>query len=125
LVIIVQQEIKDKWKEHQKKLFYEEIPSEYCCFKDKIVTDPNILTTEVETAIKNMKRGKAAGPDNVEAEFLKLIIERIKWIVDIFNNIYDTGDIPNEWLKSESIALPKKIGATKYEKYSTISLILL
>jgi len=71
-----------------------------------------------------MKNGKAAGSDNVEAEFLKLINEEgIKWIRKIFNNIYDTGEIPKEWLKSEFIALPKKIGAKKCEEYRTISLM--
>ncbi|CAH1732925.1 unnamed protein product [Aphis gossypii] len=41
----------------------------------------------------------------------------------IFNKIYDTGNIPKEWLKSEFSALPKKIGAMKCEKYRTISLM--
>jgi hypothetical protein len=41
----------------------------------------------------------------------------------IFNNIYDTGNILKEWLKSEFIALPKKIAAKKCEEYRSISLM--
>jgi len=37
--------------------------------------------------------------------------EGVKWIIRIFKNIYDTGDISKEWQKSEFIALTKKIGA--------------
>jgi len=94
VVIIDQQEIKDKWKEYLEKLFYDQRPNE-CCFENQVITGPRILTTEVEAAIKNMKNGKATGPNNVEAEFLKLLHEGwIKWITRIFNNIYDTGNIP-------------------------------
>lgn len=82
------------------------------------------MATEVEVAIKNMINGKATRPDNIETEFLKLLNEAgIKWSTKIFNNIYDTGDISKECLKSEFIALLKKIGAKNCEEYYTISIM--
>lgn len=55
-----------------------------------------------------MKNVKAVGLDNLETKFMKLMNKgRIKRINNIFNNIYDTGYIPKEWLKSEFITLPR------------------
>lgn len=59
-----------------------------------------------------MDHGKAPKPDNFQAEFLKLMDDDgIKWLTKIFNLIYDTGIVPQWWLKSEFVAIPKKSGA--------------
>lgn len=71
-----------------------------------------------------MKLHRAAGPDQIQAEFLKLLDEeRIQWLARIFNNIYATGDIPPDWLKSEFITLPKKASAKICGDFRTISLM--
>ena len=71
-----------------------------------------------------MKTKKAVGPDNIEAEFLKLLDnEGLALITDIFNRIYNSGNIPDTLLQSEFIALPKKPGAKKCDEYRTISLM--
>lgn len=75
-------------------------------------------------AIKQSKDGKAQGPDGFCVEFLRLLDdEGIKWLTKVFNNIYDTGRIPEEWLVSEFIALPKKVSARRCDEYRTISLM--
>ncbi|KAL1446308.1 hypothetical protein WDU94_012325 [Cyamophila willieti] len=85
---------------------------------------PPILVSEVSAAIKQMKDGKAAGPDNIQAEFMKLIDENgLEKITSLYNNIYSTSIIPQDWLISEFIALPKKCGAKRCEEYRTISLM--
>lgn len=71
-----------------------------------------------------MKEGKAAEPDDLQIEFVKLINEQgIKKLTSIFNNIYISNKIPQECLVSEFIALPKKTGAKRCEEYRTISLM--
>lgn len=71
-----------------------------------------------------MKEGKAAGPDDLQIEFVKLINEQgIKKLTSIFNNIYISNKIPQECFVSEFIALPKKTGAKRCEEYRTISLM--
>jgi len=77
-------------------------------------TGPSILTSEIEAAKRSLREGKAPGPDGIQTEFLKLLHEKsIKMMCKIFNNIYDTGNIPKEWPISEFILLPKKQGAKK------------
>jgi len=53
-----------------------------------------------------MINGIAAGPNNIEAKFLKLLNKNgITWITETLNNIYDTKDIPDEWLAWYSIVI--------------------
>ena len=67
------------------------------------------MVTEVESALKRMKNGKAAGEDGITAEMLKALQEfGIQKLTTLFNNIYDTGFLPEEMLSSTFITLPKK-----------------
>ncbi|GFO10081.1 endonuclease-reverse transcriptase [Plakobranchus ocellatus] len=71
-----------------------------------------------------MKNGKATGPDNIAAEQIKALDEfGINKITELLDEIYETGEIPKEMLKSIFIALPKKYGATECELHRTISLM--
>ncbi|GFS03554.1 hypothetical protein ElyMa_004635000 [Elysia marginata] len=83
---------------------------------------PPILKDEVRTAtcIWKMKNGKATGPDNIAAEQIKALDEfGINKITELLDEIYETGEIPKEMLKSIFIALPKKDGATECELHRT------
>ena len=93
-------------------------------FNEKCTTGPFITTEEVRETIKKAKDGKATGPDNFHSEFLKLMNdEGIKWLTSIFNRIYDNGRIPQSWLKSTFITLPKKPNARKCNDHRIISLM--
>lgn len=85
---------------------------------------PEILVDEVRAAISEMKPRRAAGLDQIQTEFIKLLNEgKIKWLTRIFNNIYSTGEIPADWLKSEFITIPKKASAKTCGDFRTISLM--
>ena len=87
-------------------------------------TGPEIMKEEVRHSIKLAKNGKAAGPDEVYADLLKLLNdEGVDMITKLFNAIYRTGFIPPDWLKSTFIAIPKKTNARRCEDYRTISLM--
>ena len=83
-----------------------------------------ILRQEVESAIKTLKCGKAAGVDNVPAE---LITHGGQPLVDVLhaicNTIWETGKWPSTWTKSMSITIPKKGNIQLCNNYRTISLI--
>uniref|UniRef100_A0A8D8Q4X5 Craniofacial development protein 2 n=1 Tax=Cacopsylla melanoneura TaxID=428564 RepID=A0A8D8Q4X5_9HEMI len=116
-------EKKHIWKKYLDQLFHDE-RVEILQEETNTEQTPDIMQAEVEIAVKQMKERKAVGPDNIEAEFLKLLEDDgIKKITKIFNDIYRTGEIPREWLISEFIALPKKTAAKKCEEYRTISLM--
>ena len=85
---------------------------------------PSILTTEVEKAIKDMKRNKATGDDDVPADLLKEIGNKgLKVITKLINKIYETGKWPKDFLNVTMVAIEKKQQAKKCSDFRTISLI--
>ncbi|KAL1458712.1 hypothetical protein WDU94_008838 [Cyamophila willieti] len=121
-VIINTEDKKKEWKYYLEKLFHDnrlETPP----VQDG-ESGPTIIEEEVRAAIKQLKNGKAAGPDEIQAEFLKLLDDAsLKRLTQVFNKVYTSGRIPKEWLKSEFITLPKKATAKSCDDYRTISLM--
>lgn len=80
------------WNEYLEKLF-EDHRKEHFDIKETL-SGPKILQEEVQTAIVELKDTKASDPYNIQSELLKLFDERtITFITQVFNNIYDTGNI--------------------------------
>ena len=68
-----------------------------------------MLRQEVESAIKPLKCGKAAGVDNVSAELITYGGHPVVEVLHaICNKIWETGKWPSTWTKSIIIAIPKK-----------------
>lgn len=83
-----------------------------------------ILRGEIEHALKRMKTGKATGPDEIPIELIKLFDEDvIDILLDLFNNIYETGEIPKQWLLSTFVLIPKKPNPRECSDYRTIALM--
>ena len=81
---------------------------------------PRILQDEVENVIKKLKKNKACRPDDIMAEMIQATEEfSAKEITDIANDMYDSGNIPAELVKSIFVALPKKPGAIECELHRT------
>ena len=86
---------------------------------------PKILRSEVQAAMKMMKRHRAAGPNEFITEMITSLEEYgVSKVTDIINEIYDTGEIPEYLCRSIFIALPKKLGAVECELHRTISLMI-
>ena len=87
------------------------------------MTGPAILKSEIERVISLSKNRKACGPDEIPAELVKLIDSKnINIIVTLFNQIYDTGRIPEDWLNSTFIPIPKKPKPQTCNDFRLISL---
>ena len=57
-----------------------------------------ITETEIRTAIKQLKNGKASGIDDIKNEHMKLMTETMLPIyIKLFNLIFETGIIPESW----------------------------
>ncbi|KAI5633986.1 reverse transcriptase (RNA-dependent DNA polymerase) domain-containing protein [Phthorimaea operculella] len=87
-------------------------------------TAPPITKSEINYAIKCAKTRKAVGPDEIPSEVLKHIdYDNLEIVVQLFNEIYNTGCIPKDWLKSTFVTLPKISNAKKCSDFRTISLM--
>lgn len=106
--------IADRWKEYGNELFDGE--SEYKVMKElnthlnKQDSEPPPLRSEVEEAMRKTASRKAAGVDDIPIELLRLGKEEaVNIIHKLCCKIWQTGEWPNDWLKSIFIPIPKKV----------------
>lgn len=82
------------------------------------------IKNKIIKEIKCFEGGRAVGPDEIPIEILKLIAdEHLKLSEELFNNIFDSGEIRNRILISTFIQIPKKENTLKCEEYRIISLM--
>jgi Reverse transcriptase (RNA-dependent DNA polymerase)/Endonuclease/Exonuclease/phosphatase family len=130
------EEIKQRWKEYVEELYTgsssmeEEIKEqereqqEEARAQAENNTESRVMREEVLAAINDMKNGKAEGIDNIPIEILKNLGENARnELVQLCQDIYDTGKWPEDFLQSIVIPIQKKPNATKCEEYRTISLL--
>ena len=111
--------------------FYQDLYSskqQNSCNKDATDTDstkvPLFMETEIEKALKEMKKNKSPGNDQLTSDIIKLGgSEALKQITTIFNNILRTQKIPHEWKEAKIIILFKKGDRKDIKNYRPISLL--
>ncbi|VDP64214.1 unnamed protein product [Schistosoma curassoni] len=74
-------------------------------------------------AVRQIKNGKAAGPDNVPAEALKSDIEvTTNMLYLLFNKTWEEEQVPMDW-EGHLVKIPKKGDLSKCENYRGITLL--
>ena len=117
--------ILDRWYEYGKQLYSKDSLNVRATTNDKPnEQESEVLLSEIRQAIKRLKNNKAPGLDNIPAELLKAggetTVMSLKAIID---QIWETGEWPDEWVMSELITLPKVTGTFECDKHRTISRI--
>ncbi|XP_055907639.1 uncharacterized protein LOC129942637 [Eupeodes corollae] len=88
------------------------------------VLDATISYQEVISAVTKLKDGKAAGSNGISAEFYKYgTPELLTRLTFIFNNIMETGTIPNEFKESIIFPIHKKGNMAEPANYRGISFL--
>lgn len=73
-----------------------------------ICTGPPITKSEVQNALRRMKDNKGAGPDAFSIDVLKFIEDKhLGMLLDLFNMIYNSRNVPLDWLRSTFVTIPK------------------
>ena len=122
-VVMEQQDILDRWTEYIGDLF-EDTGDMLNFDTNDEVSGNEILHSEVEAALKEMKSGKSPGSDNITTELLNACKETsIRKLCNLANKIYRTGEIPEQMKESVFILLPKKGDMLECRNYRLISLI--
>ena len=117
------EDVKTRWNEYVSELYHDVRPEENDI---EIVNDegPEIMRSEVEAAIKEMKAGKAVGGDGVAAEALQALGDfAIDQLTSLFQQIYQSGNIIDEMCDSVFVALPKVEGTLECSKHRTLSIM--
>ena len=112
-----------RWSEYIGDLYDDASRNENFQIEGKL-EGPTILADEVREAIKHIRHGKATGPDNISIEMIAALENfGIVQLTTILNQIYETGNIPEDLLKSIFVTLPKRPGTIDCELHRTISLM--
>lgn len=120
-ILFEQKKVLERWAEYIGDLFEDNRPEQPTINAD---SGPDILTFEVELALKEMKNNKSVGPDNINVEMLKALDSYgIEKLTTLCNGIYQSGNIPQDLLESVFITLPKKPKANECGDFRTISLM--
>lgn len=124
-----QKDIAKRWKEYLEILYegetLKEIESneEEKTEEEEYETD-SVMREEFDKALKNLKIKKTAGIEGIQAELWKEAGEEVKnRLFQIIRDIYATGEMPEDYVKSIIIPIPKKSAANKFEEFRTISLL--
>ncbi|CAH8665745.1 unnamed protein product [Schistosoma curassoni] len=122
------EEQRNRWVEHFKELMKQPAPLN----PPKIEAAPTDLPIdvgpptieEINLAIRQIKSGKAAGPENIPAEALKADVAVTARILHIlFNKIWDEERVPTDWKEGLLIKVPKKGDLSKCDNYRGITLL--
>jgi len=117
-----------RWKQYIEQLYDKENkPTEDTMKNEEDDADragAEILFSEFEKALADLKSGKAEGIDGIPAELLKALgCTAKKELFEICNEIYLTGEWPDDMMASIVIPIEKKQGAQECVEFRTISLV--
>ena len=85
---------------------------------------PPFIDSEIERALRDMKKKKAPGNDQLTTDIIKIGGEEaLKQITKIFNAILEQRKIPNEWKEAKMIILHKNGDRRVIKNYRPISLL--
>jgi hypothetical protein len=117
----------DRWLEHFKELLNRPAPTNPPHINpdnDLDIDSERPTREEIRDAIQHLKRGKAAGPDNIPAEALKADLKTtVNMLYPLFGRIWEEEEVPEEWKESHLIKLPKKGDLSNCANYRGISLL--
>jgi hypothetical protein len=115
-LLVKDEEIKDRWREYFDKLFNGENEGPALELDDSF-DDTNrrfvrrIQEAEIGEALKRMKGGKAMGPDGIPIEVWRYLGARaIVWLTKLFNLIFRSNKMPEEWRRSILVPIFKNKG---------------
>jgi len=84
----------------------------------------DILFEEVQAAIDRLKRNKSPGTDGITAEMIQAGGEPLaRMLHGICQKIWEEERMPEEWLQSVIVTIPKKGDLKECTNYRTIALI--
>ena len=114
--------MKDRWNEYVRELFRDQRPETLNLLTND--EGPTILKSEIECAMRSMKKGKAVGEDGIALEMILALGEfGVIELTKLFNKIYASGNVIECMCESVFITLPKVEGTLECKKHRTISII--
>uniref|UniRef100_A0A8D9A7F9 Craniofacial development protein 2 n=2 Tax=Cacopsylla melanoneura TaxID=428564 RepID=A0A8D9A7F9_9HEMI len=114
--------ITQRWKDYIETLYWDD--AELQDLVDEGNDGIEITKSEFEDALKQLKGKKAYGKDEVPAELLHALDEEMREVLYvIIKEIYEKGEVPEDFKESRMVMLPKKANSKKCGDYRTLSIL--
>ncbi|GJU19090.1 retrovirus-related pol polyprotein LINE-1 [Tanacetum coccineum] len=118
--IVIEEDISKRWGEYSSSLFNERRPKgsvEVENSRQPLQFDyyySRINQGEVRAALQKIGRNKVVGPDQIPIDTWRCLgDEGVKWLTCLFNKIFSSAKMPDEWRLSEVIPIYKNKGDTQ------------
>ena len=89
------------------------------------ILNQDITVEEIYLRVRDLKNGKACSTDNILNEFIKSTFEEMKYVyVDLFNQILNSGQIPESWTIGMIVPIYKNKGVkSDFDNYRGITIL--
>ncbi|KAL4084163.1 hypothetical protein QTP88_027996 [Uroleucon formosanum] len=127
--VIIYEDIQrgDVWKKYLEQLYEgPELTGQEIEHEEIMDNSSNysVLREEFDKALKDLKKKKAAGIDEIQAELWKEFGESMRSeLFKLMKELFNSGELPLDFTKCKIISIPKKATTNKYDQYRTISLL--
>jgi len=127
--VIIYEDIQrgDVWKKYLEQLYEgPELTGQEIEHEEVMDNSSNysVLREEFDKALRDLKKKKAAGIDEIQAELWKESGESMRnELFKLIKEIFVSGELPLDFTKCKIIPIPKKATANKCDQYRTISLL--
>ena len=117
-----------RWTEHFTNLLNRPPPTDppeiLCARNDLPINCDTPSHREIVDAVKQLNQGKAAGPDLIPPEALKVDVNTTAAILcPLFAKVWTSGEFPVDWKEGHLVKIPKKGDLSKCENYRGITLL--
>jgi hypothetical protein len=114
-LLVKDENIKNRWREYFDKLFNDKSKKIAIELDDSIDTNRRfvrrIQESEVKEALKKIKIGNVLGPDDIPIEIWRCLGDiAIVWLTKLFNTIFRSNKMPDEWRRSILVPIFKNKG---------------
>ena len=125
-LLVEDAKITHRWRQYCEKLLNEQFPRIY--FPRAVPNYDEVLgvtVEEVEKAVKDSKKRRAVGPDEIPSEFWKKMGGiGFKWLMILISKLMRGDPMPNQWRESYLLPLYKGKGDTRNcDNYRSIKLM--
>lgn len=126
LLLVDDDKILHRWRQYCDDLLNEQFPRRHFPTAAPNFTEVSDVTVEeVREAVKNSKKGKAIGPDEVPYEFWKNMGDiGLRWLTILISKLIRGDSLPNQWRESFLLPMYKGKGDTRScDNYRSIKLM--
>ena len=116
-VMVNSEEVLKRWKDYFEKLMNKENDRDPRTEEAEMLNEEVncVSREEVKNVLREMKKGKAVGPDELPVEVWKCMGEMgIKFLTRLFNRLLVGEQMPEEWRRSVLIPIYKNRGDAQY-----------